>query len=144
MTRSLVPAMIEAPGEPQGRLPFGFARRFLVFLSMGLVWLVPAWWYPHLIVGLLLWDLIGLVAWLYDLRRLPAPRELQARRVLAIGNQLREGYGGEGQHQQRPVSRITKQQQRDRHRRHEAHGKHDQRPAREAKEPCRDALGAVV
>jgi len=37
MTRSLVPATIEAPAEPHGRLPFGFAPRFFVFLLMGLV-----------------------------------------------------------------------------------------------------------
>jgi len=81
MTRSLVPATIEAPAEPHGRLPFGFAPRFFVFLLIGLVWLVPAWWSPRFIVGLVLWDLIALVAWVYDLRRLPAPRQLQTSRV---------------------------------------------------------------
>jgi uncharacterized protein (DUF58 family) len=81
MTRSLAPATIEAPAVPHGRLPFGFAPRFFVFLLMGLVWLVPAWWSPRLIAGLFVWDLIALAAWLYDLRRLPAPRQLEARRV---------------------------------------------------------------
>jgi uncharacterized protein (DUF58 family) len=80
MTRSLLPATIEAPAGPHGRLPFGFAPRFYVFLLLGLVWLVPAWWSPRLIVGIFAWDLIALAAWLYDLRRLPAPRQLQARR----------------------------------------------------------------
>ncbi len=81
MNGSLLPATIEAPAEPHGRLPFGFAPRFFLFLLIGLVWLVPAWWSPRLIAGLLLWDLIALAAWLYDLRRLPAPRQLEARRV---------------------------------------------------------------
>ncbi len=80
MNGSLVPASIEALAEPHGRLPFGFAQRFYIFLLIGLVWLVPAWWSPRFIVGLLLWDLIAVAAWLYDLRRLPAPRRLQARR----------------------------------------------------------------
>ena len=81
MNRSLVPATVEAPGEPRGRLPFGFAPRFFVFLLLGLVWLVPAWWFPRLVVAIVLWDLIGLGAWLYDLRRLPGPRQLEASRV---------------------------------------------------------------
>jgi uncharacterized protein (DUF58 family) len=81
MSGSLVPAMIEAPAEPNGNLPFAFAPRFFVFLLIGLVWLVLAWWSPRLIVGLFVWDLIGLAAWLYDLRRLPASGQLEARRV---------------------------------------------------------------
>ena len=81
MNGSLVPSTIEALAEPHGKLPFGFAPRFFVFLLIGLVWLVPAWWSPRLVFAILLWDLIGLGAWLYDLRRLPAPRRVVASRV---------------------------------------------------------------
>ena len=88
MNGSLVPASMEALAEPHGRLPFGFASRFYVFLLIGLVWLVPAWWSPRFIVGLLLWDFIAVAAWLYDLRRLPAPRQLQARRRWTASLQL--------------------------------------------------------
>ena len=94
MNGSLVPASIEARAEPRGRLPFGFAPRFYVFLLIGVVWLVPAWWSPRFIVGLLLWDLIAVAAWLYDLRRLPAPRQLQARRRWFVLRGPR--HGGDG------------------------------------------------
>jgi uncharacterized protein (DUF58 family) len=80
MNGSLIPATITARAEAHGRLPFGFAPRFFVFLLIGLVWLVPAWWSPRLLVLMLLWDLVGLGAWIYDFRRLPAPRELEASR----------------------------------------------------------------
>ena len=77
----LTPPSMEASAKPYGRLPFGFGPRFYFALIVGLVWLVPAWWSPRLIEGLVLWDLIALAVWLADLLRLPAPDRFRARRL---------------------------------------------------------------
>lgn len=78
---SLVPSAIEGHLRPRGRLPFGFGTRFFVALLLGLLWIVPAWWSPRLIAAMFLWDALMLAVWLIDLLRLPAPAELEARRV---------------------------------------------------------------
>jgi uncharacterized protein (DUF58 family) len=62
-------------------MPFGFGTRFFIGLLLGLLWLVPAWWLPKLIAAMFLWDAFFLAAWFIDLRRLPVPRLLEARRV---------------------------------------------------------------
>lgn len=72
---------IEARVVSRARLPFAFGTRFFVALLVGLIWLVPAWWSPRLIAGMFLWDAIVLAAWLFDLLHLPAPGQLEARRV---------------------------------------------------------------
>ena len=36
---------------PRGRLPFAFGPRFFVALLLGLVWMVPAWWTPRLLLS---------------------------------------------------------------------------------------------
>lgn len=80
MLRPLIPETVEACAEPRGRLSFGFGARFFVYVLLGFLWLVPAWWIPQTIAGMLLWDLLALGAWLYDLRRLPRQGELRLRR----------------------------------------------------------------
>ena len=81
MTGSLIPAGIEARMHSHGRLPFAFGTRFFVALLLGLIWLVPAWWSPPLIAAMFLWDALLVAAWLFDLSRLPAPQQLEARRI---------------------------------------------------------------
>jgi uncharacterized protein (DUF58 family) len=78
---SLVPPQIKARLSSRARLPFAFGTRFFIALLLGLIWLVPAWWSPRLIVAMFLWDAVVLAAWLVDLLRLPAPSQLEARRI---------------------------------------------------------------
>lgn len=77
---SLIPAAVEAVGEPRGRWAFGFGSRFFVALAIGLVWLVPAWWWPNLVAAMFAWDAIVMAAWFYDLIRLPASSRFTAVR----------------------------------------------------------------
>src|SRR5260370_35712463 len=79
--RPLVPPEVRACARSLGRLPFGFGPRFFLTLLFGFLWLVPAWWVPQLIAALFLWDFLAIVAVVADLLRLPAPSQLEARRV---------------------------------------------------------------
>jgi uncharacterized protein (DUF58 family) len=78
---SLVPPTVQGRLAPRGRLRFGFGARFFVALLLGLIWIVPAWWSPRLIAAMFLWDAFALGLWLIDLLRLPAPSQLEARRI---------------------------------------------------------------
>jgi len=64
-----------------GRLPFAFGPRVFVGLIVGFAWLAPAWWSSRFIVAMFLWDAFIFSAWLWDLLRLPAVRELEVQRV---------------------------------------------------------------
>lgn len=77
----LVPAPASAKAQPYGKLPLAFGRRFFIALGVGLVWTGPAWWNPRYLWGMLIWDLVVLAAWGWDLRRLPAPAALEVSRT---------------------------------------------------------------
>ena len=79
--RPLVPAEVGSRARSLGRVPFGFGPRFFVLLLLGLLWLVPAWWAPQLIAAMFLWDLLALAAFVWDLRRLPKPAQIEVRRL---------------------------------------------------------------
>ncbi len=81
MTSALTPSSVEARAQPRKPFSFGFGPRFLLALLTGLLWLVPAWWSPRLIAAMFLWDALALLAWLFDLLRLPAPSEFNASRT---------------------------------------------------------------
>ena len=82
--KPLIPQEAIARGRPLGRVPFGFGPRFFVALVLGLVWLVPAWWFSRFIYAMLLWDLLFFAVWTWDLLRLPAPDQLEVRRVWSL------------------------------------------------------------
>ena len=82
--KPLIPQEAIARGRPLGRVPFGFGPRFFVALVLGLVWLVPAWWFSRFIYAMLLWDLLFFAVWTWDLLRLPAPDQLEMRRVWSL------------------------------------------------------------
>jgi len=82
--KPLVPQEAIARGRPLGRVPFGFGPRFFVALVLGLVWLVPAWWFSRFIYAMLLWDLLFFAVWTWDLLRLPAADQLEVRRVWSL------------------------------------------------------------
>jgi len=77
----LVPEAAVARAKPGKRIAFGFGARFFVGLLIGLAWLAPAWRIHQFLYAMLLWDFFFLVAWLWDLLRLPSPRELEIARV---------------------------------------------------------------
>lgn len=76
----LVPLQVSARVRSLGKLPFGFGPRFLVVLLVGLLWVVPAWWWPRLIAALVVWDFLAIGAFVYDLFYLPKPSEIEVRR----------------------------------------------------------------
>lgn len=76
----LGPTSVTARAQEQGRLSFAFGSRFFVALLLGFVALGPAWWFRQAIAVMFLWDGLVLVAWLWDLLRLPRPAQLEVRR----------------------------------------------------------------
>jgi uncharacterized protein (DUF58 family) len=76
----LVPPVVVARAASTRRFPLAFGPRFFLALSVGLVWLGPAWWDRRFAYAMLAWDALVLVAWLGDLRRLPPPAEIEIRR----------------------------------------------------------------
>lgn len=82
--KPLIPQEAIARGRPLRRVSFGFGPRFFVALVLGLVWLVPAWWFSRFIYAMLLWDLLFFAVWTWDLLRLPAPDQLEMRRVWSL------------------------------------------------------------
>jgi len=77
----LVPASVTATARNAGRIPFAFGRRFFLLLFIGLAWIAPAWKEPRFLYAMLLWDLLALFFWAWDLSRLPRPDQLEVRRV---------------------------------------------------------------
>lgn len=81
--RPLVPPCIASRAHSMGRIPFAFGPRVFVGLLLGFLWLVPMWWSARLVVAMFLWDLLVLLAFTFDLLRLPKPLELEASRSWA-------------------------------------------------------------
>ncbi len=92
MTEStqLAPAPIGARGKAKGKLGVAFGRRFFLLLLVGLVFIGPAWTNSKYLLGMALWDVLVLVLWAVDLKRLPKPEEIEVRRVWHSTLQLRE------------------------------------------------------
>jgi uncharacterized protein (DUF58 family) len=83
IARPLAPAPATASASPAGRLPAAFTPRFFILLSVGALLAIPAWIDRRAIAAMLAWDLVLLVAWLADLRRLPPPSALAVTRTIA-------------------------------------------------------------
>jgi uncharacterized protein (DUF58 family) len=79
--RLLVPPRVASRARSLGRVAYGFGPRFFVLLLIGLLWLVPAWWFPRLVAAMFLWDLLALLAFAADLVRLPKPLQLECSRT---------------------------------------------------------------
>ncbi len=76
----LLPPAVSAEARRGGRLAFGFGRRFLLLAVLGIVWIVPAFWVRPFLYILAAWDGVLLLAWLFDLLRLPGGGQLVAGR----------------------------------------------------------------
>ena len=48
---------------------------------MGFVWIAPAWNQPRFLYGMVAWDALAFAVWVWDLRRLPRPEQLEVRRL---------------------------------------------------------------
>jgi uncharacterized protein (DUF58 family) len=79
--KPLVPPAEAARCHSMGRVPFGFGPRFFVGLLLGGLWLVPAWWFPRMIVAMFIWDGFIVAAWMWDMLRLSAPGEIEVTRI---------------------------------------------------------------
>ena len=62
--------MISAPADTRRRWPFGFGRRFLLLFAAGAVLAVPAWLDPRAVAVMLAWNVLLLVTWVLDLKRM--------------------------------------------------------------------------
>jgi uncharacterized protein (DUF58 family) len=84
----LIPAAATAYAKVAKRVPFAFGRRFFLFLLVGLVWIGPAWNDRRFLYGMVLWDVAVLALWVWDLKQLPRPAQLDLRRVWSAPPQL--------------------------------------------------------
>jgi uncharacterized protein (DUF58 family) len=84
----LIPPEMRGFGKPAKRISFAFGRRFFLLLLIGLVWLGPAWNDPRFLYALALWDVAVLALWIWDLRRLPRPAQLDVHRIWTQPPQL--------------------------------------------------------
>lgn len=78
---TLTPPCVEAAGLRKGRFGVAFGSRFLVLLVCGFLWLAPGFLDRRFLWGILAWDILLLLGWLYDLARLPRPEQLNVTRV---------------------------------------------------------------
>lgn len=76
----LIPPTMSAPAVSGRRWPAAFQSRFFLALLLGLAWIGPAWWNRRILYALLIWDVVVMVAWLMDLRRLPRPADITVSR----------------------------------------------------------------
>jgi uncharacterized protein (DUF58 family) len=76
----LTPTAKESHAEVFGRFGFAFGRRSFLLATVGLVWLGPAFLVPRFAFGILAWDVLLLLAVLFDLYQLPPPEHLTVRR----------------------------------------------------------------
>jgi uncharacterized protein (DUF58 family) len=84
----LIPPGMRGYGKPAKRISFAFGRRFFLLLLIGLVWLGPAWNDRRYLYALAWWDVAVLALWIWDLRRLPAPAQLEVHRAWSEPPQL--------------------------------------------------------
>lgn len=77
----LVPEPVQGQAVRFKRLGLAFGPRFFTLLLIGIAWIAPAFFEPRFLVGLAAWDLLVVVAWALDLRRLPKPERLGVRRT---------------------------------------------------------------
>ena len=77
----LVPATVSTRAFPATRWPAAFGPRFYTLLIVGLAWIGPGWIDHRFFYGMVLWDVLLLAAWLYDLLQMPRPGQLFVSRV---------------------------------------------------------------
>jgi uncharacterized protein (DUF58 family) len=76
----LAPPARAERAKVHGKLGFGFGDRFFVLLLAGLLWIGPLFWNRRFLYGLILWDVLLLIAWLVDLQSLRMVSQLVVER----------------------------------------------------------------
>ena len=79
--QQLVPASVKSHAKTARRFPFAFGSRFFLLMLIGLVWIGPAWSDRRYLYAMVLWDAIVFAVWIWDLRRLPRPAQLEVHRL---------------------------------------------------------------
>ena len=79
--RRLIPLDQLGQAEPFSRLPGAFGPRFHTLLILGFIWLGPAWWDLRFLWGMAIWDFLAILVWVWDLRHMPAPEQLEIQRT---------------------------------------------------------------
>lgn len=74
------PPSVAARGIVAGRVGFAVGPRGLALLVAGGLWIVPAFWNPRFVLMMLLWDLMVVAVWGWDMLRLPGPHAIEVRR----------------------------------------------------------------
>jgi uncharacterized protein (DUF58 family) len=77
----LIPSAVKSHAKTGKRFPFAFGPRFFLLLLIGLVWIGPAWNDRRYLYAMFLWDAAVVAAWIWDLRRLPRPAQLEVHRL---------------------------------------------------------------
>jgi uncharacterized protein (DUF58 family) len=77
----LTPASVAAPAQHAGRWGVAPARRVFIALLVGLVWIGPAWLDWRFLYASVAWDVLVVLAWYVDLKRLPPPECLETSRA---------------------------------------------------------------
>jgi len=80
ISHSLHPDPVSAVCQRRRRLSFGLTPRAIGLLTLGFLWLIPAFWNARLAYGMLAWDGLILLAAVLDSLRLPPAAQLIARR----------------------------------------------------------------
>jgi uncharacterized protein (DUF58 family) len=107
----LVPPTIGARGKATRGISIAFGRRFFLLLLIGLVWIGPAWSDKKYLLAMALWDSAVLLAWVWDLIRLPKPEEIEVRRIWTAPLQLLEATTAALEFQNRSDCSVTLQVQ---------------------------------
>ena len=81
IARPLVPPAVSAVAVPGGRVPFAFGSRFFLLLAAGALIVVPAWLDGRVLWVLALWNLVVLLTWFVDLKRIPARDAVRVTRT---------------------------------------------------------------
>lgn len=76
----LMPPTMSTPAASARRWPGAFQSRFFLALILGLLWIGPAWWNRRILYAMLVWDVVVIMAWILDLRRLPSPAQITVTR----------------------------------------------------------------
>jgi len=82
--QTLIPQLVTARARANGRwgrtLGFGLTPRALLLLLAGTLLSIPAFFHPHRLWLMLVWDALIVVLILFDKARLPAPEEISVTR----------------------------------------------------------------
>jgi uncharacterized protein (DUF58 family) len=76
----LAPKPLTAPAFPHKRFGYGFGRRFLMVVGISVLWAIPAFWNIRFLLVMAAFDLCAIVAWAFDVARLPRPNQLVLER----------------------------------------------------------------